>query len=239
MRESLEMATNQRRIGHAGDHDRPGWRAGRLALASPGELDPGQFSKLRHTYEQGFRPDLRIPLAQLAAPSPRDRLLVALEGRDPVGFAAIRLLAVPRWSLLRYFGVAADRRRSGYGLRLWHLVAESITDLGWPARIALEAEDPADAAGDPAEQEVRRGRIGFWSRCGARALPVGSYVMPALTDGAHAEPMVLMAVDPGAGSPSLADISGLVRAIFTEHYGLAAADPVVTAALDSIGPRFG
>ena len=233
------MATSQRRTAAADDRDRRGWRSGGLALASPGELDPGQFGRLRQIYEQAFRPDLRVPLTRLAAPSPRDRLLVALEGRDPVGFAAIRLLAVPRWSLLRYFGVAADRRRSGYGLRLWQLVAESVADLGWPARIALEAEDPADAAGDPAEQEVRRGRIGFWSRCAARALPVGSYVMPALTDGGHAEPMVLMAVDPGAGSPSLADMSHLVRAIFTEHYGLAATDPVVTAALDSIGPRLG
>ena len=147
----------------------------------------------------------------------------------------MRLLSGPRWAFLRYFGVAADRRRSGIGLRFWQLLTESVVDLGWPARIALEAEDPAEAAGDPAEQEVRRGRIGFWAKCGASALPVPGYAMPALTKIGSAEQMVLMAFDPAAGSPGVADVSDLVQAIFTEHYGLAPRHPIVSAALASIG----
>ncbi|HEY2640357.1 MAG TPA: GNAT family N-acetyltransferase [Streptosporangiaceae bacterium] len=205
-----------------------------LVLADAGELKVSQFGRLQQIYEESFPSELRVPVAELAAASPRDRMLVALESGEPVGFAALRLLTGPSWAFLRYYGIAAGRRRSGLGLRFWHLVVPAMIDVGWPARIALEAEDPADAAGDPAEQEVRRARIGFWTRCGAVALPVPGYVMPAFTDTGRAEPMVLMAFDPAASGPSLADVTDLVRAIFIEHYGLLSSNPIVTAALDSI-----
>jgi Acetyltransferase (GNAT) family len=210
-------------------------QSGDLVLANPDELASDQLDKLQQIYEQAFPPHLRVPMAELAAATPRGRLLVALDQGEPVGFAAIRLLTGPQWVFLRYFGIAAGRRRTGVGLRLWQLLTESVVDLGWPARIALEAEDPAEAAGNPAEQEVRRGRIGFWARCGASALPVPRYAMPALTEIGSAEQMVLMVFDPGARSPGVADVSDLVQAIFTEHYGLAPLHPIVSAALASIG----
>jgi hypothetical protein len=209
--------------------------ASELTVVAAGQLDAGQLGGLRQVYEQAFPPELRIPLAELAAPGPRDRLLVALDGTDPVGFAAMRLLAGADWVFLRYFAVAASRRRSGLGLRFWHQLRQSVTLGGWPGRIAFEAEDPADAAGDPAEQDIRHGRIRFWERCGASVLPVPSYVMPALTGTGRDEPMVLMAFDPGGGSPDAAEVSSLVAEIFTGHYGLGRQHPLTCAALDSIG----
>jgi hypothetical protein len=64
-------------------------------------------------------------------------------------------------------------------------------------------------------------------------------MMPALTDVGDSEPMVLMAFDPGAGNLSPAGLADLVRAIFTEHYGLDLRHPIVRAALESIGARGG
>lgn len=217
----------------------PGTRPGDLVVVGPELLAADQVAGLQLIYEQAFPPHFRVPLAQLAADSARDRLLVALDGGDPVGFAALRLLSVPRWVFLRYFGIAADRRRTGLGLRFWQLLAQVVTDLGWPARIAFEVEDPAHATRDQAEQQVRLGRIGFWTRCGASPLPVTGYLMPALTDTGHIEPMMLMAFDPGEGSPSAADVADLVRAIFTEHYSLTERHPIVAGALESIGPGGG
>jgi GNAT superfamily N-acetyltransferase len=231
----MSVSWNPAQAGHR--EPRPG--SGGLVVVGPEVLTADQIARLQRIYEQAFPPHLRVPLAELAADSPRDRLLVALDGGDAVGFAALRLLSAPRWAFLRYFGVAADRRRTGLGLRFWQLLTQAVTDLGWPASIALEAEDPAHAASDPAEQQVRLGRIGFWTRCGASPLPVTGYMMPALTDIGHSEPMVLMAFDPGAGSPSPADVANLVRAIFTEHYGLTGRHPIVLAALESIGTGAG
>ena len=175
------------------------------------------------------RPASRASRAKLARPA-----AVALDDGAPVGFAALRLLTGSRWAFLRYFAIASDRQRTGLGLRFWRLLLESVADLGWPARIAFEVEDPADAVGDPADRQIRLGRIGFWTRCGASELPVPGYVMPALTNIGCAEPMVLMAFDPGADSLGPASLGALVRAIFTEHYGLEEWHPVVLAALESI-----
>jgi hypothetical protein len=66
-------------------------------------------------------------------------------------------------------------------------------------------------------------------------LPVTGYVMPALTPLGAAEPMILMAADPDASAPPrAAGLAELVRAIYAEHYRLAAGHLLITAALDSI-----
>jgi hypothetical protein len=234
---SLRVSADRRGVPRSGHPGLAAAQPGDLVLAGPDELASDQLGRLLQIYEQAFPPDLRAPMAELAVPTRRDRLLVALDDGEPVGFAAVRLLTGPQWVFLRYFGIAASRRRSGLGLCLWQLLTESLADLGWPARVALEAEDPAEAAGDPAEQEVRRGRIAFWARCGANPLPVPGYAMPAVTEIGSPEQMVLMAFDPRAGSQAIADVSDLVRAIFAEHYGLAPEHPIVSAALASIGTR--
>lgn len=200
------------------------------------ELTPGQLAQAEVCYEHAFPPHLRVPFAELATPSPIDRMLVGLEGAEPVGFAAMMLLDGHGWTFLRYYGVAAGRRRAGVGQWLWQQLPAAVLAAGWPARIVFEVEDPRDAADDPAEQSVRVGRIAFWERCGARLLAVDGYVMPDLAGLAAPEPMRLMAFD-AAGSPQLppAELAALVTAIYTKRYQLAADDPLVVSALASIG----
>ena len=208
---------------------------GELRVRPVAELDGPQLGQLELVYAQAFPARLRVPLPELVTPGPRDQLLVALTGDDVAGFAALRLLDDVRWAFLRYYGVAADRRRQRLGLRFWQLLPPSLTAGGWPARIAFEVEDPADAPGDPGEQDVRRGRIAFWQSCGAVPLPVASYVMPPLTPLGAAEPMILMAADPdGPRRPGPAALAELVRAIYGEHYRLEPGHSLMTAALESI-----
>jgi hypothetical protein len=199
------------------------------------DLDRRQLGQLQLVYEQAFPARLRVPLAELTAPGPRDQVLAGLVGGVVAGFAALRLLDTAGWVFLRYFAVAAQWRRQRLGLRFWQLLSPSLTSAGWPARIAFEVEDPADARGDPVEQDVRRGRIAFWESCGAVILPVPRYVMPALTPLGAAEPMILMASYPvspdRAGTAGLAE---LVRAIYGQHYRLEPEHSMITAALDSI-----
>src|SRR5260370_895915 len=61
-----------------------------LVLADPGELTAGQFGRLQQIYEESFPSELRVPVAELAAAGPRDRMLVALQGGEPEGFAVLR-----------------------------------------------------------------------------------------------------------------------------------------------------
>lgn len=207
-----------------------------LAVVPAADLDAHQAGALDAIYEQAFPPHLRIPLAELAASSPRDRFLTALDGGEPVGFAALRRLSAADWVFLRYYAVATQRRRSGVGLRFWRRVGPTLAAAGWPARIAFEVEDPADVPDDEAERQIRLSRIRFWESCGAVAQPVPGYVMPPLTDIGYAEPMVLMAAEPGQAGPLDNDaLAQLVRAIYTEHYGLSVRDPLVGGALASIG----
>jgi hypothetical protein len=199
------------------------------------ELDRRQLGQLELVYEQAFPARLRVPLAELTVPSPHDQVLVGLVGDVVAGFAALRLLDTVGWVFLRYYAVAAQCRRQRLGLRFWQLLSPSLTSAGWPARIAFEVEDPADARGDPAEQDVRRGRIAFWESCGAVILPVPRYVMPALTALGAAEPMILMAADSASPDrPGPASLAELIRAIYGQHYRLAPGHSMITAALDSI-----
>lgn len=220
---------------HASGQSKPAAAEPPLVVAAH-ELDDRQLSQLGNVYERAFPPHLRVPLTGLAAPTHRDRLAVALDGNDPVGFAALRLLESVNWVFLRYYAIAADRRRTGLGLSFWQQLTGFVAASHWPARIAFEVEDPADAQHDEAEQRIRLGRIRFWEKCGAAVLPVPGYVMPALTKIGHPEPMVLMAAG-SVGSTRLAggELSALVRAIYTDHYGLPAEHPTVAAATTSIG----
>lgn len=214
--------------------------SGSLQVVPCAELDAVQLRQLARIYAEAFPADLRVPLAELAAPSPSDQLLVALEGKAPAAFAALRLLDRAGWTFLRYYGVAAERRRQRLGLRFWHQLIASVGASAWPDRIAFEVEDPAGAHGDLAEQAVRRGRIRFWESCGAASLPVPGYVMPAMTEIGEAEPMILMSAGPGRpGRVDTDCLAALVRAIYTEHYRLAPQHPLAAAALASIGPGRG
>jgi GNAT superfamily N-acetyltransferase len=219
-------------------------RPGTLRVVSAARLGTGQRSALQHVYEESFPPHLRVPLADLATASARDRMMVALDNDNPVGFAALRLLGAAGWVFLRYFGVAADHRRQGMGQRFWRLLQPELAASGWPARIAFEVEDPQEACDDPTESAIRRNRISFWERCGAQILPVAGYVMPALTDIGAPEPMVLMAAIPERGNAlpdrgdalTATELSALVAAIYQLHYGLTTDDPLVRIALATLPP---
>jgi hypothetical protein len=200
-----------------------------LTAAPASALSGDQLDGVPGLYEEAFPAALRVPFAELAEPGPDDQLIVALDGGVPVGFAALRVLGSAGWVFLRYFGIAADRRRQGAGRRLWQLLP-GAWPAGWPGRVAFEVEDPAAAAGH--ERLVRRDRVSFWRGCGTEQLPVPGYAMPDFTGahGAAAEPMLLMAAPACAG----AELRRLVLAIYTDRYGLAPQDPLVVRALESV-----
>jgi hypothetical protein len=199
------------------------------------ELDTVQLAAVNGIYQQAFPPQLRVPFADLAADDARALLVCALEDSDPVAFAASMLLEEGGWVFLRYYGVAAARRRQGLGLRFWQLLRPALLQAGWPGRIVFEVEHP-DHAQDEDEHGIRLGRIEFWRSCACALLPVSGYAMPDVSGTAQPpEPMLLMAggFDLSAGLQA-SELAQVIRQIYVARYGLRSDDPLVTTALASM-----
>ncbi len=206
-----------------------------LRVVRAPELAADQLEAVDGIYQQAFPPELRVRFADLAADGAGQLLMTALEGPVPVAFAASMLLESGGWVFLRYYGVAATRRRQGLGLRFWRLLQPELLEAGWPGRIVFEVEHP-DHAQDEHERGVRLDRIEFWRSCACAVLPVGGYAMPDVSGNSKPpEPMLLMAAgldrDAGIQASALAQV---IREIYLTRYALESDDPLVTTALASI-----
>lgn len=90
-----------------------------------------------------------------------DPLLVT-EGEETLGYAMVWLPVDRKGALLEYFGVLRGKRNGGIGSRILDLLAQRYGQLFG------EAEAPTSE--DPAENDLRRRRIGFYERNGFRVL---------------------------------------------------------------------
>lgn len=88
--------------------------------------------------------------------------LLATEQGEPVGYAMLWLPADRNGTLLEYLGVLRGKRNGGLGSRILDLLAERYGQLFG------EAEAPTSV--DPAENDLRSHRIGFYERNGFRVL---------------------------------------------------------------------
>ena len=208
-----------------------------LVVTSVDRLSDQQLARVRMIYDEAFAADLRVPFGELSQPGDGDLMLVALEGTMPAGFAALRLLGSVDWTFLRYFAIGRERQGQGLGREFWKLLQAALGQEAWPERTVFEVEDPGEAGNRPAERAIRERRISFWTACAAKLLPAPGYVLPDYTGSGMTEPMLLMAATPAADDDRLIvgdRLKSLVLAIYTDRYGMAADDPLVSRALASI-----
>ena len=92
----------------------------------------------------------------------RDEPLLVTEKGEALGYALVWLPRNREGGLLEYFGVLRGKRSGGLGSRILSLLAERYGQLFG------EAEAPD--SDDPAENDLRRRRIGFYERNGFRVL---------------------------------------------------------------------
>jgi hypothetical protein len=206
-------------------------------LTSVDRLSDHQLIRVRTIYDEAFAANLRVPFGELSQPGDGDLMLVALEGTMPAGFAALRFLGSVDWTFLRYFAIDRERQGQGLGGEFWRLLQAALAQEAWPERTVFEVEDPGETGTDQAERAIRERRIRFWTACAARLLPAPGYVLPDYTGSGMTEPMLLMAATPAADDGRLIDgdrLKSLVLAIYTDRYGMAPDDPLVSRALASI-----
>ena len=88
--------------------------------------------------------------------------MLVLENGEAIGYAMVWLPPNRQGALLEYFGVLRGKRNGGLGTTILHLLAERY------GQIFGEVEAPV--SDDPAENDLRRRRIGFYLRNGLRKL---------------------------------------------------------------------
>lgn len=88
--------------------------------------------------------------------------LLAVEEGEPAGYAMVWPTQDRKGALLEYLGVLRGKRNGGRGSRILALLKERYGQLFGE----VEAQD----SGDPAENELRRHRVGFYERNGFRVL---------------------------------------------------------------------
>lgn len=88
--------------------------------------------------------------------------MLVLENGEAIGYAMVWLPSCRQGALLEYFGVLRGKRNGGLGTAILHMLVEKY------GQIFGEVEAPV--SDDPAENDLRRRRIGFYLRNGLRLL---------------------------------------------------------------------
>ena len=125
---------------------------------------PGWYDR---EFATTFPPNERKPLAFMLELAARGQytLLGLYDGAALLGYATLQTHPdFPGHVLLDYLGVTAGRRNGGLGTRILSLLEKRYRGT---ACVIAEAELPVPG-GDPAENDLRVRRIGFYQRCGCR-----------------------------------------------------------------------
>lgn len=186
------------------------------------------LTQLRVVYESSFPPTISATFDDLFV----DQVHAYVDDTPSVlGLTVHRNLGETGWIFLRYFAAAV--RGGGTGSRMWRNL-DSIA--GGAPRVVLDVEHPHEDGITSEEVEVRRRRIIFYERLGARVLPVDEYAPPH--NGVE-HPMLLLAADAVSGDNGWVDdpaeVARVVLAVYEHRYGLGEDHSVVQHTLRASG----
>jgi GNAT superfamily N-acetyltransferase len=163
---------------------------------------------------------------------------VAVEAGQAAGIAIFNYYPETRMGFIPYLAVHPARRNAGLGAQLYQRLVESVKQDGGGAGLGVtfEVERP-ELANNASDAELRRRRIGFYQRNGARIV----------------EPLYLIAPPMGPGLPEMAyaimfhplsytsvrpferrEIVAVVRTVLEFSYALPPDSPFIKRAVASI-----
>jgi len=196
-------------------------------------LDSASLQQLRTIYFSSFPPSERIDFDELIAATAGGMswLFTARLDGNLVGFATARPMAESGAILLDYLAVAAMWRNQGLGATFLRWLADEFRATSSAVGFLLEVE--SDEWGTEEEQQLRRRRIGFYRRNGARlierlpALPV-----PSMADDSTLEVKLMwLPLRDEAAEPFGGNLRDCVVSLYATSYGLSAGHPLVQEAL--------
>ena len=184
--------------------------------------DHPDFPSAIALYETTFPAQERIPIAWVRREltSGFTQLWGGYLAQELVSIALVDFLPQSKAMLLGYLATAPHVRNQKLGSRLFEHVmhlAKTRSQL-----LILELEHPE--FGD--DRALRRRRVGFYQRFGARVLKDIVYLLPAL-DGHQQTEMLLMVVDPEQRERlPQALVQQLIRELYTHIYHQDSHDPI-------------
>ncbi len=208
----------------------------RIVITKENQLEPRFLEELGNIYVESFPPSERIDFTTLVEGiSDGKRWLFAAKTDDILtGFAITNSLLSADCHLLEYMAVKKEFRNQAIGSLLLRTVADVLHSQANVAGLIIEVE--ADNVVDPHERDLRRRRIQFYERNGARLVECAPrYYTPNLVaDGILEMKLMWLPLREKEIQLSGVRLRACVRAIFIESYGRLQDDPLLETNLRSL-----
>ena len=173
-------------------------------------------------YEQAFPARERIPIAWVCREltTGTTQLWGGYLAQELVAIASVDVLPQSQAMLLGYLATAPHVRNQKFGSRLVDHVLHLAEARSQPFILELEHPEFGD------DRAMKRRRVGFYQRFGAKVLKDLIYLLPAL-DGDQPTEMLLMVIDPEERtSLPRAWVQQVIRELYTRIYHQNPSDPI-------------
>ena len=208
-------------------------RTGNLIVVRQSRLPAPLIDQTRAIYVESFPPSQRGDFEDLIAHvmSQSRWLFTAMVSDTLLGFAVGTALPGSDVHVLEYMAVGSAFRNQGVGAELLRVVARTVRAAGNVSGILLEVE--SDDVGDEDEKRLRKRRIQFYSRNGARLLECAPlYRTPNLAGQGFLDMKLMwMPFDETQSALSGNKLRDCICKIYSHCYGRPANDPLVQTTL--------
>ena len=180
-----------------------------------------EFDRAMQIYSSSFPPVETKPINKVVKMLLKDKdyhLFVMVKDGSVIGISLLYVFKKLRSGLLDYMAIIPEYRRKGLGTELFRRTLNRFKRI-CPHSIGLFLEVQNEDFDDLVERRIRKNRIGFYRRFGAKKVGNLDYLLPP-QHGTRPEEMHLMIV-PTKKVKSLSReyLLGLIKTIYAKVYG--------------------
>lgn len=166
----------------------------RTSIKEIEDCDSFEFKHSLEIYKSSFPLNETRPADKIVKMLENDEdyhLFGCLYDNSIVGISLMYIFRSLRVGLLDYMAVSPNHRKRGIGMELFKFTLERFSSVVYSG-IGLLLEVQREDAPDPLESKIRKNRIRFYTKAGAKVLDGVNYILPPIHHGTNAEEMYLM-----------------------------------------------
>lgn len=195
------------------------------------ETESSDFKAAIAIYEEAFPEKERASTSFLAEKirTKSYQLFVKLENNQIVFVAILCEPILEKFVLLGYLATHAHFRNRGLGTSF---MKETLTRLAHQSQyLLLEVEDPTFGS----DRELRKRRVNFYHRLGAKQMKDVRYILPPLRGGESTEMILMLASEYPENRIAGESVKELITQIYVRFYDRPQDDPLLQSILQTIG----